>query len=100
MKSEKKKNKFVKIVFNKYFLTIFASLLLFLFVRDDSYIDIIKMKNDLKSRTLQLEALTQATDSLKVEREKLLKDKDYLEEFARNKYKMKRDNEDIFVFIK
>ncbi len=42
---------------------------------------------------------TQKIEEVKAERQQLLTDKDMLEKFAREKYFMKKDNEDLFIIV-
>ena len=83
---------------NRYRLvfTVFVVWLLFF----DSYnvFEVYRMRRSLGLLKAEMEYYQQETAKLNVEKEELLTDTRHLERFARERYMMKRDNEDIFIF--
>ncbi len=88
-----------KILRNKYFLTTLAIIAWLLFFdKNDVFtqLDLIKKCKKLeKERDYYLSEI----QSNKVSLNELVTNKKSLETFAREKYLMKRDNEDVFVFV-
>lgn len=93
--------KFLNILKNNYYIIIFAVFLLWMFLFD---------KNDLVSQyqhMQKLRGLEKDRDYIKQEIKIIEKDindlstdKEHLEKFAREKYLMKKENEDVFVIVK
>ncbi|MCF8463227.1 MAG: septum formation initiator family protein [Flavobacteriales bacterium] len=94
-KIAKKLNPYIR---NKYVITLFAFLVWMTFFDENSFISTIK--NQLKLAEMEeerdhyLNEITESTADLKL----LQNDKELLEKFAREKYLMKKEDEDIFVF--
>ncbi len=92
-------NRFLKLLSNKYFLfsVSFAVWMLF-FDRND-----LMSQYDYRSQVNKLEEekafYTKETAQVKQDLEDLTTDKEKLEKFAREKYLMKKVNEDVFVII-
>ena len=82
---------------NKYFisLTTFAVILLFL-DKNDLFTQIAR-KRELKDLELSKQYYTRQISSEHKELEQLKNDPAILEKYAREKYLMKRDNEDLFI---
>ena len=90
---------FLKILKNKYFLTTIAIIAWLLFFDKNDVVsqwDLIqKCKKLEKERDYYLSEI----DNNKNELQELQTNKKSLETFAREKYLMKKDNEDVFVFV-
>lgn len=89
----------LKLIKNKYFLTITALIvwLLFfdkndVFTQHETIAKLNKLKADQGYYISEIE-------KNKVELQELKTNTESLEKFAREKYLMKRDNEDVFVFV-
>jgi len=89
----------INLIKNKYFLTIIALIvwLLFfdkndVFTQHESVSKLNKLKNDQAYYIAEIE-------KNKIELQELKTNKKSLEKFAREKYLMKKDNEDVFVFV-
>jgi len=90
---------FLKILKNKYFLTTLAIIAWLLFFDKNDVVsqwDLIqKCKKLEKERDYYLSEI----ENNKSELQELQTNKKSLETFAREKYLMKKDNEDVFVFV-
>ena len=89
----------LKLIRNKYFLTIIALIvwLLFfdkndVFTQHETVAKLNKLKSDQGYYISEIE-------KNKMELQELKTNKESLEKFAREKYLMKKDNEDVFVFV-
>lgn len=84
---------------NKYFLTAlgFAVWMLF-FDEQDIITTRFKQKGELNSLKASRDYYQQEIEATRKELEELKSDPAVLEKYAREKYRMKRDNEDVFVF--
>ena len=90
----------IKILKNKYFLVIIGLVFwLLYFDRNDVFtqFDLIKKCNKLNS---EKDYYIVEIENNKKEIIELQHNTESLETFAREKYLMKRDNEDVFVFVK
>jgi cell division protein FtsB len=94
-KIAKKLNPYIR---NKYVITLFVFLVWMTFFDENSFISTIE--NQLKLAEMEnerdhyLKEIAESTADLKL----LQNNKDLLEKFAREKYLMKKDDEEIFVF--
>lgn len=89
----------LKILKNKYFLVIVGLVVwLLYFDRNDVFtqLDLIRKCNKLKS---ERDYYIAEIETNKNEIHELQHNKKSLETFAREKYLMKKDNEDVFVFV-
>ena len=90
--------KLLPVLKNKYAMTLLVLFVWMTFFDESSFISTIK--NRIKLAELRAEKehyqneIAQSTEDLKL----LKNDKELLEKFARERYLMKRENEDIFVF--
>ncbi len=62
-------------------------------------IDLIKIRSSINELEDKKEFYTNEIDTLRKEEKALFSNNKNLEKFAREKYLMKKDNEDIFVII-
>lgn len=91
--------KFIKAVRNKYFLTAMAFLFLLLVNERNSIFDQIQYSKDLKEVQQKYNYYQTEIKKVKKEKEELFGNRKNIEKFAREKYLMKADNEDVFVMI-
>lgn len=89
---------FLKIIKNKYFITLLVVFVWLMFFDSNGFIPQIKLRAELKDLRTQKRYLIEKINSNKAEINKLKSDSSYLETQAREKYLMKKDNEDIFIF--
>lgn len=87
---------FISLIKNRYFYTLFIFLIWLGFIDHNNLIQRVKLKQE----NVKLQKIKQSyiDDIKKTEEEmKALEDKEYLEKLAREKYLMKKKNEDIFI---
>ena len=83
---------------NKYFLTAFVFTVWLLFFDDRDIITThFKHRNELKQLEQSRDYYLQQIDTTKKELEGLKQSPEKLEKYAREKYLMKKDNEDLFI---
>lgn len=91
-----KENKIIKIISNKYTIILILFLVWMLFFDENSYFNHRELNNEID----KLEDANKYFKS-EIEQDKKvidnLKDPDSLEKYAREKYKMKKENEDIYL---
>lgn len=91
---------FIKLIKNKYFLTTIGIIVWLLFFdKNDvfSQTELMSKLNKLKSdKAYYLAEIKNNRDAI----EELKTNKKSLERFAREKYLMKKDNEDVYVIVK
>ena len=94
--SEIKKNKWIKVISNKYFIIVILFAIWMVFFDTNSYF----IHNELDNNIESLEKL-KAVYVKEIEHDKKfiekMKDSNELEKFAREKYYLKKDNEDIYI---
>ncbi len=93
---EFKENKIVKIISNKYVIVLVLFVVWMIFIDENSYInhrelnkEIDKLENANEYYKEQIEGDKKIIDNLN--------DPDSLEKYARENYKMKKENEDIYI---
>jgi hypothetical protein len=91
--------KYKKLLRNKYFLTGLVFVLLLLFNERNSLFDQMEYKRNLKEAKEKHLYYQSEIKKVKKEKEELFGNPKNLEKFAREKYLMKADNEDVFVMI-
>jgi len=91
-----RENKVVKFITNKYFIVIVIFLIWMLFIDENSYLthrelnkEIDKLENSIDYYQKEISKDQKVISNLK--------DPDSLEKFAREEYKMKKKNEEIFI---
>ncbi len=91
-----KQNRFVRIIGNKYFIILLFFVIWMMFFDENSYLN-------HRELNMEIDKLEDANEYFEnqIERDskdiKNLKDPDSLEKFAREEYKMKKINEEIFI---
>ncbi|HYV94187.1 MAG TPA: septum formation initiator family protein [Chitinophagales bacterium] len=106
-KSSKKKNFFRRLrkrkipswMRNKYVITITAFLVWMLFLDRNDIISQVQLRLKLSDLRDKKSYYQQQIAEVKKEKQELLTNQDSLEKFAREKYMMKKDNEDLFVIV-
>jgi len=84
---------------NRYVITAFLFLLWMLFFDQNDIISQVKLKNQLHQLDKDKAYYLEQIDVTQSELENLLNDNEKLERFAREKYLMKKPNEDLFVIV-
>ena len=84
---------------NRYGLGIGVFLLYVCFLSDCDLHTTLKLRNELSEKRSEHEQYARDIKTVRAELAELNGDLVLLEKFAREKYKMKRDNEDVFVLV-
>ncbi len=92
--------KIPKILKNRYILVMIAFVVYVTFFDAHDLISQIQIKWKLHKINEQKEYLETELQDAKVQTEELTTNKEMLEKFAREQYRMKRENEDVFVILK
>ena len=82
---------------NRYFLVSLGLLTWLIFFDDDDLPKQIHLSMELNDRKEHVQYLKKQIDSLKEDKKLLFEDPRSREKFAREKYLMKRENEDLFI---
>lgn len=89
----------LKYIHNKYFYAGLAFLIWMIFFDQESFIDRYNLNKTLggleKQKAFYLDEITKNEEAIYI----LENDSSQLEKFGREKYYMKKDNEDIFVIV-
>lgn len=85
-------------LFNKYTVVVAAFLVFLIFFDDHNLIKKNKMKNEIEQLETELKDYRYKLADNREEIKRLRTDTVYLEKVAREKYYMKNENEDIFLF--
>ncbi|UII34833.1 septum formation initiator family protein [Fulvivirga ulvae] len=91
--------KLPKITKNFFFLFSFFFLIWMLFIDANDLVSQIKLKNQLETLEDEKAYYLQKIEEVKKDREELLSNDQLLEKFAREKYYMKKESEDLFVVV-
>lgn len=91
---------FRKYLHNKYFYVGFAFLIWMIFFDQESLQDQMRLNRSLRNLEKQKEFYLNEIDQNNRSIDILTNDTAHLETFAREKYYMKKDNEDVFVIIR
>lgn len=84
---------------NRFVLTALVFFVWMLFFDQNDIISQIKLKNQLHELNKEKEYYKKQIKTTQSELENLLNDNEKLERFAREKYLMKKPNEDLFVIV-
>ena len=85
-----------KVLINKYAITLYVFAVLFIFIGEQSLINQIKRKREIRKTQMEIQQIKVETE----EANNLLQsldNKDSLERFAREQYKMHTDKETIYL---
>ena len=89
---------FKKSIRNKYIIITIAFLLIIFFIADYNILKRIAYQREIKKIEKEILYYQKEIETSKRQLQELESDKEGLEKFAREKYLMKKDNEDIFIF--
>lgn len=92
-------NRLPKFTKNFYFITGMLFLFWMLFLDANDLYTQFQLRDQLKSLNREKEFYEQKIKEVKQEREQLLTDTEALEKFAREKYLMKKESEDLYVIV-
>ena len=84
---------------NRYSITLVAFTVWMLFFDSNDAFMLYKLKSELKTISVEKEYFEERIEDTRADLDNLLNDNEKLEKFAREKYLMKNDNEDIFVIV-
>jgi len=84
---------------NFYFIVGVLFLVFFLFISDSNLLTQYKLSRKLSTLEKQKSYYTLKIEEVKKDRAELLSNETLLEKFAREKYLMKKDHEDIYVIV-
>ena len=90
-------NKLVKPFRNFYFLTAFVFLLWMITLDSNNLFARYQLSSKLRSLENEKEYYVEKIKEVEKDRDELFGDRESLEKFAREKYLMKKDTEDIFI---
>lgn len=96
MESEKKTNFIRKWLINKYVITCLVFAVVFVFVGDQSFIQIVKRAKKIQQSEQELSNLEQEINRSQ-RMLQILENTDSLERYAREKFAMHADNEDVYI---
>ncbi len=82
---------------NFYFVTTVSFLAWMLFLDSNDLISRFKMSSKLRSLESEKEFYVEKISEVEKDRKELLTNKELLEKFAREKYLMKKESEDLFI---
>lgn len=85
---------------NKYVITLLVFFTWMLFFDDNDIITRIKLKRQLGRLAAEKEFYLEEIEKIEETNRQLFSSDETLEKFAREKYMMKRDNEEIFLIVK
>lgn len=89
----------IKIIKNKYFLTITGIIVWLLFFDKNDVFTQYELIDRCRKLNKEKEYYISEIENNKLSLQELRTNKKSLETFSREKYLMKRDNEDVFVFV-
>jgi len=90
----------IGLIKNKYFLTTLAFLVWMIFFDKNDLYSQYQFHQQVSKLKQERQFLQKETNEVNSQLTELSTDKTALEKFAREKYLMKKDNEDIFVVVK
>jgi cell division protein DivIC len=93
-------NKLLRVVTNKFVITGAAFLVWMIFFDQNNWSSQQARNQQLESTEANIDWLNKEIATMEKEHDALINDPAYLERFAREQYKMKRDNEDVYIVEK
>ena len=84
---------------NFYFITSFLFLTWMLFFDSNDFVTQYQMNKTLRNLEEEKEHYLVKMEEVQKDRKELMSDPELLEKFAREKYLMKRPNEDVFIIV-
>lgn len=89
--------KLVKVATNKYFITSVVFVVWCMYFDQNDWMSIRQKQKELNNLKGNIAYLNGEISKMASERDGLLTDKNKLEQYARENYRMKHDNEDVYV---
>ncbi len=99
MDNKKLRNKAIRLLKNKFVITLLVFIVWLLFFDRNNLIDRFKDVNNLNQLEEEKEYYKEKINTTKDRMNELKTDKENLEKFAREQYLMKKEDEDIFVIV-
>ncbi|NEU09878.1 septum formation initiator family protein [Flavihumibacter sp. R14] len=93
-------NRLISLLRNKYFLSATAFVAWMLFFDRNDLMSQYDYRTEVNKLQAEKEFYIKETEKAERDLDELSTNKDKLEKFAREKYLMKKENEDVFVIIK
>ncbi|UZD22154.1 septum formation initiator family protein [Algoriphagus halophytocola] len=93
-------SKYLKYTKNFYFLGIVFFLSWMIFIDSNNVVNHFQLSRKLGQLQDQKEFYLERKEKIKAEREELMSNPELLEKFAREKYLMKKNTEDLYVIVK
>ncbi|MEE1884950.1 FtsB family cell division protein [Pedobacter flavus] len=93
-------SKLLQLFKNKYFVTTFAFVVWMLFFDKNDVLSQYEYRSEVKKLETEKEFYSREIEIIKKDLNELGSNLNTAEKFAREKYFMKKDNEDVFVIIK
>ncbi|MCB9034313.1 MAG: septum formation initiator family protein [Chitinophagales bacterium] len=92
-------DKIPAILKNKFFLVAFVYFIYLLFISDRNLISQFKLAKQLRQLNKEEQYYTKAINDINQERTMVLSNIQNIEKFARENYWMKKDSEDVYIFV-
>lgn len=92
-------NRIPKVFRNFYVITGFVFFTWMLFLDSNDIISRVKLSSKLRSMENEKAYYEEKIKEVEKDREELFGDRESIEKFAREKYLMKKENEDVFVIV-
>jgi cell division protein FtsB len=92
--------RFLRFLYNKYFLTAVAFVVFMGFFDQNDWFSQKERQSQLNEVTENIAFLNRQIDTLDQEYDALMRDPVALERYARERYRMKRDSEDLYIVEK
>lgn len=93
-------NNIKKIIFNKYFIAIVVFILFMIFGDRNNIVEQYNLHKQFRKVKAEHDYYIEQIGKAKKDYNELFSNSKNLEKFAREKYLMKRDDEDVFVIVK
>ncbi len=90
--------KILPILRNKYYVTLIAFVIWIVFFDSNNIFEISRYRRDLVRLQHEKQFFLDETQKVNFQKQELFSSEKSLEKFARERYFMKRDDEDIFIF--
>ena len=90
--------KILPVIKNKYYITLIAFVIWILFFDSNNVFEIYKFHKAYHQLQDEKSFYINETAKVNLEKQELFSSEKSLEKFARERYYMKRDNEDIYIF--
>ncbi|REG90927.1 cell division protein FtsB [Algoriphagus antarcticus] len=93
-------SKYLKYTKSFYFLGLVFFIAWMIFIDSNNVVNQVKLSSKLGQLEDQKEFYIERREKIKAEREELMSNPELLEKFAREKYLMKKNTEDLYVIVK